>query len=49
MVAGGTVVGPDDASLAAIGTNPLDPATRRPAAEAGRAQGRELRLRWTRA
>ncbi|MYX38926.1 MULTISPECIES: patatin-like phospholipase family protein [unclassified Streptomyces] len=43
------VVGPDDASVAAMGTNPLDPATRRPAAEAGRAQGRELRLRWIRA
>lgn len=31
---------PDEASLAAIGLNPLDPATRAPAAEAGRAQGR---------
>jgi NTE family protein len=31
---------PNDASAAAIGSNPLDPATRRPAAEAGRAQGR---------
>ncbi|MFE0631263.1 patatin-like phospholipase family protein [Streptomyces sp. NPDC058864] len=42
------VVGPDEASVAAIGTNPLDPATRRPAAAAGRAQGRELELRWSR-
>jgi NTE family protein len=31
---------PDDASTAAIGTNPLDPATREPAVRAGRAQGR---------
>jgi NTE family protein len=29
---------PDEASLAAIGANPLDPATARPAAQAGRAQ-----------
>jgi len=35
-----TVVWPDAASVAAIGTNPLDPATRAPAAIAGRAQGR---------
>ena len=35
-----TVVWPDAASVAAIGTNPLDPATRTPAATAGRAQGR---------
>jgi NTE family protein len=35
-----TVVSPDAASVAAIGTNPLDPATRVPAAAAGRAQGR---------
>ena len=35
-----TVVAPDEASAAAIGANPLDPATRVPAAEAGRAQGR---------
>jgi NTE family protein len=34
-----TVISPDDASAAAIGTNPLDPATRVPAATAGRAQG----------
>ncbi|MEU4097085.1 patatin-like phospholipase family protein [Streptomyces sp. NPDC026673] len=43
------VVEPDEASLAAIGTNPLDPSTRRPAAEAGRAQGRRLRIVWSRA
>ena len=35
-----TVVSPDKASLAAFGTNALDPATRIPAATAGRAQGR---------
>jgi NTE family protein len=35
-----TVVSPDAASAAAIGANPLDPATRLPAATAGRAQGR---------
>ena len=35
-----TVISPDEASVAAIGTNPLDPATRVPAAMAGRAQGR---------
>jgi NTE family protein len=35
-----TVLAPDAASAAAIGPNPLDPATRTPAAEAGRAQGR---------
>ena len=35
-----TVIAPDEASVAAIGTNPLDPATRIPSAEAGRAQGR---------
>ena len=34
------VVSPDAASVAAIGANPLDPATRVPAATAGRAQGR---------
>jgi NTE family protein len=43
-----TIVGPDEASLAAIGANPLDPSTRRPAAEAGRAQGRGLKVEWTR-
>lgn len=35
-----TVLMPDAASAAAIGSNPLDPRTRTPAAEAGRAQGR---------
>jgi len=35
-----TVLTPDAASAAAIGSNPLDPSTRTPAAEAGRAQGR---------
>ncbi len=35
-----TVIAPDKASVAAMGTNPLDPATRTPAAQAGRAQGR---------
>jgi NTE family protein len=34
-----TVIEPDDASRAAFGGNPLDPATRQPAATAGRAQG----------
>jgi NTE family protein len=34
------IVEPDEASLAAIGANPLDPSTRKPAAEAGRSQGR---------
>jgi NTE family protein len=36
-----TVISPDEASAAAIGTNALDPATRVPAATAGRAQGRD--------
>jgi NTE family protein len=35
-----TVIAPDEASVAAMGINPLDPATRVPAARAGRAQGR---------
>jgi len=35
-----TVLVPDAASMAAIGANPLDPATREPAARAGREQGR---------
>jgi len=34
-----TVIVPDAASASAIGANPLDPATRTPAAKAGRAQG----------
>ncbi|MGV0795183.1 patatin-like phospholipase family protein [Mycolicibacterium sp. XJ1819] len=32
----------DEDSLAAFGTNPLDPACRRPSAQAGRAQGRRV-------
>ncbi len=36
------VIAPDTASTTAIGMNPLDPATRQPSAQAGRAQGREL-------
>jgi NTE family protein len=43
------IVEPDEASLAAIGTNPLDPSTRKPAAEAGRTQGRGLKIEWSRA
>ena len=35
-----TVISPDEASVAAIGVNALDPATRVPAAQAGLAQGR---------
>jgi NTE family protein len=35
-----TVIVPDAASAAAMGLNPLDPATRTPASSAGRAQGR---------
>ena len=34
------VISPDESSSSAIGLNPLDPATRTPAALAGRAQGR---------
>jgi NTE family protein len=41
------VIQPDEASLAAIGSNPLDPGTRGPAAEAGRAQGRALTIDWS--
>jgi len=41
------IIEPDEASLAAIGANPLDPSTRTPAAEAGRAQGRALQLDWS--
>ncbi|MFJ9784311.1 patatin-like phospholipase family protein [Amycolatopsis sp. NPDC101161] len=40
------LVTPDEASVAAIGENPLDPASRTPAAEAGRAQGAALTLSW---
>jgi NTE family protein len=35
-----TLISPDQASTAAIGPNPLDPAARAPAAAAGRVQGR---------
>ena len=35
-----TLLSPDEAATEAIGANPLDPATRVPAATAGRAQGR---------
>ncbi|WP_290058143.1 patatin-like phospholipase family protein [Amycolatopsis solani] len=41
------LITPDEASIEAIGENPLDPATRTPAAEAGRAQGAALTLSWT--
>jgi NTE family protein len=43
------IVEPDEASLAATGANPLDPSTRRPVAEAGRAQGRGMKIEWSRA
>jgi NTE family protein len=42
-----TLITPDEASRAAVGENPLDPATRTPAAEAGRAQGAALKLSWS--
>ena len=42
------IIGPDEASLAAIGPNPLDPSTRTPTAEAGRAQGRGQKIEWSR-
>ncbi|MBB4687520.1 patatin-like phospholipase family protein [Amycolatopsis jiangsuensis] len=40
------IIGPDAASLEAIGPNVLDPATRTPAAEAGRTQGRSWSITW---
>ncbi|OXM71330.1 patatin [Amycolatopsis vastitatis] len=40
------LITPDEASVAAVGENPLDPSTRTPAAEAGRAQGAALTLTW---
>ncbi|WIY04171.1 patatin-like phospholipase family protein [Amycolatopsis mongoliensis] len=40
------LITPDEASVASIGENPLDPATRTPAAEAGRAQGAALTVTW---
>lgn len=42
-----TLITPDEAAKAAVGDNPLDPATRTPAAEAGRAQGAALELTWS--
>jgi NTE family protein len=39
-----TVIEPDQDSVAAMGPNPLDPGTRAPAAQAGRAQGHATRL-----
>lgn len=42
------IIEPDEASRAAAGANPLDPSTRKPAAEAGRAQGRGLKIEWSR-
>jgi NTE family protein len=42
------VVEPDEASRTAVGGSPLDPSTRKPAAEAGRAQGRGLKIEWNR-
>ncbi|MEU4254472.1 patatin-like phospholipase family protein [Amycolatopsis sp. NPDC026612] len=41
------LITPDERSVAAAGQNPLDPSTRTPAAEAGRAQGAALTLAWT--
>lgn len=41
------MIEPDEASWTAIGANPLDPSTRTPAAEAGRAQGRRLKIEWS--
>ncbi|MER7482510.1 patatin-like phospholipase family protein [Streptomyces sp. NPDC126510] len=41
------VIEPDEASRAAVGPNALDPSTRGPAAEAGRAQGRGLTVEWS--
>ncbi|MEV7345871.1 patatin-like phospholipase family protein [Streptomyces sp. NPDC093544] len=41
------MIEPDEASRTAIGANPLDPSTRAPAAEAGRAQGRALKIEWS--
>lgn len=42
------VVHPDEASVAAIGPDPLDPAVRAASAQAGRRQASALSLRWTR-
>jgi NTE family protein len=43
------IVEPDEASRGAMGANPLNPSTRKPAAEAGRAQGRLVKIEWSRA
>jgi NTE family protein len=40
------IIEPDAASRVAIGANPLDPSTRKPTAEAGRAQGRRVKIEW---
>jgi NTE family protein len=51
LLAGGAdvaIIEPDEASRAAVGANPLDPSTRKPAAEAGRAQGRRANIEWKR-
>ncbi|WP_091248127.1 patatin-like phospholipase family protein [Klenkia soli] len=42
------VVHPDEASVVAIGPDPLDPAVRTASAQAGRRQAAGLSLRWTR-
>jgi NTE family protein len=42
------IIAPDEASRAAIGANPLDPSTRKPVAEAGRAQGHGQLIEWLR-
>jgi NTE family protein len=43
------IVAPDEASRVAMGANPLDPSTRKPSAEAGRSQGRRVKIEWSRA
>jgi NTE family protein len=40
------LIAPDQASITAVGANPLDPSTRGAAAEAGRAQGRSMKIEW---
>jgi NTE family protein len=56
LEAGGSkvlVIAPDDAARAAMGANPLDPAVRKPSANAGFTQGQKLAQRvgsfWSRA
>ncbi len=41
------IIAPDEASQAAVGPNPLDPARRAPAAQAGREQGRTQLIDWS--